>query len=132
MPGSFFDSNTLLYTVSPDEAKASRARALIARRGTISVQVLNEVANVARRKMQLDWQATARLLRPFYVAFQIVDVTELVHITGIRLAERYLLAVYDGMIVAAALHAGCDTLWSEDMHNGLLIDGRLTIRNPFA
>ena len=132
MPGSFFDSNILLYTVSPDEAKASRARTLIGQRGTISAQVLNEVANVARRKMRLDWQATARLLRPFYIAFQIVDITELIHINGIRLAEHYQLAVYDGMIVAAALHAGSNTLWSEDMHDGLVVDGRLTIRNPFA
>ena len=49
-----------------------------------------------------------------------------------RLAERYQFRIYDAMIVAAALAAGCDTLWSEDMQDGLMIDDRLAIRNPFA
>lgn len=51
---------------------------------------------------------------------------------GLRLAERYQLSLYDGMIVAAALDAGCDTLWSEDMHDGLVVETQLTICNPFA
>lgn len=48
------------------------------------------------------------------------------------IAERYQLSFYDALIVAAALAAGCDTLFSEDMHDGLVIEGRLTIRNPFG
>ena len=54
------------------------------------------------------------------------------HDRGLELADRWELSVYDSMIVAAALHAGCDTLYSEDMRHGLVIDGRLTITNPFA
>jgi len=53
------------------------------------------------------------------------------HETGILLAERYSLSVYDAMIAAAALQANCETLWSEDMQNGALIEGRLRIVNPF-
>lgn len=131
MPASFFDTNILLYTASPDAAKAERARSLIQLRGTISVQVLNEVANIARRKLRLDWNETARLLRPFHLAFEIVDLTVAMHGEGLRLAQRYQLAIHDAMIVAAALVSGCDTLWSEDMHDGLVVDERLTIRNPF-
>jgi predicted nucleic acid-binding protein len=41
------------------------------------------------------------------------------------------LSVYGAMIVAAALLAGCETLHSEDMQDGLLIDNQLRIRNPF-
>ncbi|MBB6250115.1 hypothetical protein [Nitrospirillum iridis] len=41
------------------------------------------------------------------------------------------LSLYDAMIVSAALQAGCDTLWSEDMQHGLLIVDRLRIVNPF-
>ena len=51
---------------------------------------------------------------------------------GRALAERYGLSVYDAMIVATALIAGCTTLWSEDMQNGLLVEGQLRIMNPFA
>lgn len=56
---------------------------------------------------------------------------EALHKDGLRLARRYRLSVYDGMIVAAALTANCDILYSEDMHHGLIVDGRLQIVNPF-
>ena len=51
--------------------------------------------------------------------------------TGLALAERYGPSVYDAMIAASALHAECDTLWSEDMHDGIVIEDRLRIANPF-
>jgi predicted nucleic acid-binding protein len=58
-------------------------------------------------------------------------VTVNTHEIGLGLAERYNLSIYDAMIAASALHAECDTLWSEDMQHGLAIDGRLRIINPF-
>jgi len=64
----------------------------------------------------------------------LLDVRELTaetHRTGLRLAERYKLSIYDAMIVAAALEAGCDTLWTEDMQRGLVVEGRLLIADPF-
>lgn len=51
MSGSFFDTNVLIYLCSGDPGKADRAESLIGAGGTISVQVLNEVTNVARRSM---------------------------------------------------------------------------------
>jgi predicted nucleic acid-binding protein len=131
MPGSFFDTNVLLYTTSSDAAKADRAEQLIALGGTISVQVLNEIANVARRKMRFSWERTHLLLSEVRQLLSVVPVTLGMHEAGLALAERYRLSVYDGMIAAAALDSGCDTLWSEDMHDGLVIDGRLTVANPF-
>jgi predicted nucleic acid-binding protein len=53
------------------------------------------------------------------------------HETGWAMAERYDLSTWDAMIAASALHAGCDTLWSEDMPHGMKLDGRLRIVNPF-
>jgi predicted nucleic acid-binding protein len=47
------------------------------------------------------------------------------------LGERYGFSVYDAMIVAAALREGCTTLYSEDMHDGLLVEDQLRIVNPF-
>ena len=58
MPGSFFDTNVLIYLASNDAAKADRAEAVVREGGAVSVQVLNEIANVARRKMKLSWQET--------------------------------------------------------------------------
>ncbi len=131
MPGSFFDTNVLLYTTSSDALKAERAERLIAVGGTISVQVLNEIANVARRKMRFSWKRTHDLLSRLRQLLPVIPVTLSIHEAGLALAERYGLSVYDGMIVAAALASRCDTLWSEDMHDGLVVDDRLTIVNPF-
>ena len=60
MPVSFFDTNVLVYLASNDAAKADRAEATLAKGGAISVQVLNELANVARRKMQMSWDEIGR------------------------------------------------------------------------
>jgi predicted nucleic acid-binding protein len=131
MPGSFFDSNVLLYATSGEVAKADRAEQLIRAGGTISVQVLNEIANVTRRKLRYSWSQTNTLLLQIRGLLAVVPVTVANHEAGIHLAERYGLSVYDGMIVAAALSSGCGTLWSEDMQDGLAVEGRLTIVNPF-
>ncbi|HZK92138.1 MAG TPA: PIN domain-containing protein [Stellaceae bacterium] len=131
MPGSFFDTNVVLYTTSNDSVKAERAERLIAVGGTISVQVLNEIANVARRKMRFTWERTHDLLSQVRRLLPVIPVTLDIHEAGLVLAERYRLSIYDGMIAAAAIDSGCDTLWSEDMHDGLVIDGRLTVVNPF-
>lgn len=131
MPGSFFDSNVLLYVASGDPAKADRAEAAIAGGGAISVQVLNEVANVARRKMRLGWDETRALLSLLRGLLTVHALTAETHGTGLDLAERYGLALYDAMIAAAALHAGCDILLSEDMQHGLVLEGALRIVNPF-
>ena len=131
MPASFFDTNVLVYLASGDTAKADQAEAALAGGGSISVQVLNEVANVARRKMQMSWDETHAFLNTLRGLLTVHPLTVEIHIAGLRLAERYGLAIYDAMIAASAVHAGCDTLWSEDMQHGLTLDESLRIVNPF-
>jgi predicted nucleic acid-binding protein len=131
MPGSFFDTNVLIYLASHDRAKADRAYGLVGEGGAISVQVLNEIANVARRKMGLKWGDTHALIATLRGLLQVWPLTVEVHETGLAMAERYGLSIYDSMIVGAALHAECGTLWSEDMQHDLIIDGRLRVANPF-
>lgn len=132
MPGSFFDTNVLIYLASADVSKADRVDELVAQGGVVSVQVLNEVANVARRKMNLSWDETTQFLATLRSLVAVEPLTEETHVAGLRLSERYQLSVYDGLIAAAALLADCDVLWSEDMHDGLVVDQVLQIRNPFA
>jgi predicted nucleic acid-binding protein len=127
----FYDSNVILYGVSTDAERVLRVRDLLALRGTVSVQVLNELVNVGRRKMAMSWDEIDEMIRPLRSSLEIVPVTETTHELGVKLARRHRLAVYDGMIVAAALLADCDVLYSEDLHSGLLVDGRLRIVNPF-
>ena len=131
MPGSFFDTNVLVYLASGDVAKADRAEATLAKGGSISVQVLNELANVARRKMQMSWDETHAFLDMLRGLLTVHPITVENHETGLRIAERYGLSLYDSMIAASALDAGCDTLWSEDMQHGMKLDEGLRIANPF-
>ena len=126
----FFDSNVLLYLLSTG-TKAARARSLLAHGGIISVQVLNEIASVSRRKLALDWAEVHELLATVQMACRVEPISVWTHARGIGIAETYGFRVYDSMIVAAALEAGCATLLSEDMQNGQRI-GRMVIRNPFA
>ncbi|MGC4250024.1 MAG: PIN domain-containing protein [Sphingobium sp.] len=132
MPGSFLDTNTLIYLASGDERKADRVEGLLSEGATISVQVLNEIANVARRKLNWSWDDTNAFLSMVRGLVSVVPLTPETHDTGLALSERYGFSVYDGQIVGAALQAGCETLWSEDMQDGLLVADRLRICNPFA
>lgn len=131
MSGSFVDTNILVYSVSEDGAKAGRAEALISADTHISVQVLNEFAQVARRKLGWSYLEIGRFLEGVRALVTVHPLTVEVHELGLRIAAHYRLAIYDAMIVAAALEAGCDVLYSEDMHHGLRLGG-LTVLNPFA
>jgi len=131
MPDSFFDTNVLLYLAADEADKAETAERLLLGGGTISVQVLNEVANVARRKMRLSWMETHAFLGLIRGLLAVLPITLETHEAGLALAERYGLSTYDAMIAASALQGVCDTLWSEDMQDGMLLEGRLRIINPF-
>jgi predicted nucleic acid-binding protein len=131
MLANFFDTNVLVYLASGDPGKADRAERVIGAGGAVSVQVLNELANVARRKMQMSWTDTHAFLNMVRNVLTVHALTVETHEIGLRLAEKYRLSIYDAMIAASALQAGCDALWSEDMKHGLAVDGILRILNPF-
>ena len=131
MPVSFIDTNVLVYLASGDPAKADRAEAIVAEGGIVSVQVLNELVHVARRKMGLSWVEVRDLLSLLRGLLSVEPVTIETHEMGLALAERFGFSLFDAMIVAAALLAGCERLWSEDLQDRLLVDGRLRIANPF-
>ena len=132
MPADFFDTNVLVYIASRHVPKADRAERLIRDGGIISIQVLNEITNVAWRKMRLSWPETRALLSLIRGLLPVEPNTLKTHETGLALAERYRLPVYDAMIAASALLAGCTRLWSEDMQDGLVIERRLRIVDPFG
>lgn len=128
---AFIDTNVLIYLLSADAEKADRAEAIVLDGGIISVQVLNEMANVAIRKLAMSWQEINEMLSLIRSVCLVEPLTIDTHDKGRGVAEHYQLSVYDAMIVASALLAECETLYSEDMQDGLLIDNQLCIRNPF-
>lgn len=128
---SFFDTNVLLYALSADAAKADTAEALLARGGVVGVQVLNEFASVARRKLGMAWSEIEDVLSLIRRRCSVRPLTLQVHEQALKLAPRHGFSWYDALVVAAALDAGCTELLSEDLHDGLLVEGMLRIRNPF-
>jgi predicted nucleic acid-binding protein len=129
---AFFDTNVLLYLLSKDEAKADRAEELLADGAVISVQVLNEFAAVASRKLGLSWGEIKDILGPIRAVCEIDPLSLETHDRGVEVAERYGFSFFDATIVAAALNAGCKILYSEDLQHNQLIANRLRIRNPFS
>ena len=104
----FLDTNVLLYLVASDVTKAEVAEGLLEAGGTISVQVLNEFASAATRKLTTD-----------------------THDLGLAYMDRFGYSVYDCMILAAATLANCSLVLTEDMQSGQKVTGTLAIRNPF-
>ncbi|MCK1759330.1 PIN domain-containing protein [Bradyrhizobium sp. 137] len=127
---AFFDSNILIYAYSTD-ARRQRALTTIAGGGAISAQVLNEFTNVLRKKQKQDWLVIDAAVQSLSFRFpDIVPLTSDTHAAALALARDHSLAFYDALIVAAAIEAGCDTLYSEDLQHGRSIGG-LTIVDPF-
>jgi predicted nucleic acid-binding protein len=131
MPGNFIDTNLLVYLAQADAGKAERVEALLREDAVISVQVLNEFANVALRKLAFCHQEIRHFLDLVRLLARVHPIDPRDHDAALILSERYRLSVHDSVIVASALGHGCTLLWSQDMHHGLLIDDRLLIQNPF-
>ena len=126
----FLDSNIILYLLSADAAKADKAEAIVAGGGVISVQVLNEVTSVCRRKLKMPWDDIETVLAAVKSACKVVPLTITTHETAVEIAQRCGISFYDASIWAAAILSGAELLVSEDMQHGLRIDG-VTIQNPF-
>ena len=97
----------------------------------VGVQVFNELCNVALRR-KLDWPKTRELLATMeMLCVDVVPLTLDVHKRGLGIRDKYQLQIFDSMMLAAALEAGCNTFYSEDMQDGQVIEHTLTIKNPF-
>jgi predicted nucleic acid-binding protein len=132
MPGEFMDSNVLVYAFTADP-RAAAAQSLLERGCVTSVQGLNEFTNVARRKLGMTWDEVRAALADIRILCRtILPLDIATHEKALRIAERYGYTIFDALIVASALEADRDILWSEDMQDGIIIDGRLRIANPFA
>lgn len=144
---SFLDTNILIYilegkevfvgaALTPAELEANRkgdiALSLLASDQVfVSVQVFNELCNVVLRR-KFDWEKAKTLLITLEaLCAAVVPLTLEIHKKGLALRDKYQMQLFDAMLVAAALDAGCTIFYSEDMQDGQLIEKTLTIKNPF-
>ncbi len=129
---AFFDTNVLIYAVVENDPRGPRAEALLASGGLVGVQILNEFVSVVRRKLRMPWKDVIEALDAIRVLCPSpVAVTISTHETALMVAEKHGFEIYDALVIAAAMEAGCTILYSEDFQDGQVIDRKLTIRNPF-
>lgn len=131
MASAFIDSNVLVYLLSADSRKADKAEAILQQPAVISVQVLNELTHVARRKLDMPWSEIETFLKLIRSLCAVEPLTVESHDLARRLAEQHKINFYDGLIVASALLAECDMLYSEDLQNGMVFNRQLKVVNPF-
>jgi predicted nucleic acid-binding protein len=128
---SFFDTSVLLYLLSDDTVKADKIESLLTVRGVISVQVLNEFAVVALRKLKIPLHNVREILDTIRAVCTVEPITVDAHDRGLAVFERYRFSLYDSILVATALISGARILYSEDLQHGQVIDNQLRVINPF-
>jgi predicted nucleic acid-binding protein len=140
---AFFDTNVLVYAVAENDPRSAQAEEVLASGGVVSVQILNEFVAVARRKISMSWNDVTEALDAFRILCPSpLSITIEMHEAALEIAQEHGFNIYDALVVAAALEAGCTILYSEDFQDGQTIHGRATgggmsegqttIRNPFA
>ena len=129
---AFIDTNVLVYTVTEHDPRRMRAIELLAEGGVVSVQVLNEFADVMRRRYRRDVAEITFALDRFVALLDPpIPLTHELHRAALDIVGRYGFRIYDSLIIAAARQSGCNVLYTEDLQGGQTIDG-LVVRNPFA
>lgn len=131
----FVDTNIWLYAFieGDDPHKTARAKALLAasRAITVSTQVINEVCINLLKKAQCSEQHVQQLIEAFYAKYRVVELRPALLLKASALREQYAFSFWDSLIVSSALHAEAAVLYSEDMQDGLMVENRMRIMNPF-
>ncbi len=122
MPAAkFIDSNVLIYAITEDPRRTPIAEKILMKGGVVSIQVLNEIANVCSRKLHMPPTEIHVALRTVRAYCEVMPLTVELTTLALSIMERYKLSYYDALIVASALSAECNEILSEDMHHGLKI-----------
>ncbi len=129
----FLDSNVILYALdASDESRANVARRLVAARPVVSTQVLGETASVMLRKLGIPPDQVGEHLRLLQRRC-FVTITALTdYFRAVELHKRYQFSFWDCLVIAAALSAECEILYTEDLQDDQVLEGRLRVLNPFA
>lgn len=131
---AFIDSNLFIYSYTDVfSGKQATARKLIEElpQVFISTQVLNEFINTMLKKMKMPWEVITGNLQEIIENTQVKTISAQTVLKACNIANKHKFSYYDSLIIAAALEADCNTLYSEDMHHNQLIEKKLKIINPF-
>lgn len=130
----FVDTNVWLYAlIVNDDAQKHQIAAEIVRDGNVvvSTQVINETCVNLLRKANLSETQIYDLIVSFYAKYEVIATEAQVLLRASRLRAQYRLSFWDSLVVAGAIESGCNVLYTEDMQDGLTVEGQLIIANPF-
>jgi len=133
----FIDTNIWLYALIESDnelEKHQKAKQYIGNTENIiiSTQVVNEVCVNLLRKGKKDMPYIAQFIAEFTTAYQTLAQIKEDLITAANIRSDYHVSYWDSLMIASALRADCNILFSEDMQDGLFVYKRLQIQNPLA
>lgn len=133
MPANFFiDSNIGLYILDRETSKFSIAKMLLQQKPNISTQVVAENLNVCLKKFKQTRAFSLAHARSLAEACEVHAIKPSTLTLALSVFDRYGYTIFDSLIIASALQANCSTLYSEDLHHGQVIEGKIKIVNPFV
>ncbi|MDR0828570.1 MAG: PIN domain-containing protein [Prevotellaceae bacterium] len=125
------DTNIFVYLRDNNTEKKMQAIEVIKLMPVVSAQVVSEYLNVIKRLFKLPKQQILEICMNDLKGCHIQQITYYTLFLAKKLIEIYDFQLFDSIVVASALEAGCSTLYSEDMHSGLVVEKQLEIINPF-
>lgn len=132
MTAIFADTNVVVYAYAKDSQKSQIAEAILVTAPVIGTQVVSEFLNIARTKMGLDLATRHKVAQDLLYSCAVVPLDAQVAAQAMTIEAKYQVSYWDALVVAAALAAGCDTLYTEDLQNGQVFESRLVVKNPFV
>jgi predicted nucleic acid-binding protein len=128
---TFIDSNVILYLYADEKKRKKIVMSLLTSDYIISTQVVSENVNVCLKKLKLTREEAYAHGKNLLDTFRIVNIYPSTITSAFSLSIKYGFSYWDSLIVAAALENDCEILFSEDMQDGLLVEGKLKLKNPF-
>ena len=133
---AFVDNNIWLYSLiqNGDDNRHLRAADLLLQLDcpVINSQVIRETCSNLIKKSLMSEEQVRILIQGWYQGCKVIHSNASQHLLASHLRGSYSFSYWDSLVVAAALDAGCTTLFSEDMQHGQKVESGLTIINPFA
>jgi predicted nucleic acid-binding protein len=128
---TFIDTNIFLYLFADDESRKETVLSLFSERYMISTQIVNENVNVCLRKLKLSKEIAFAHGKELLNKFIVVNIYSSTITTSFEISSKYGYGYWDSLVIASALENDCNILFTEDLHTGQLIEGKLKIVNPF-
>lgn len=127
------DTNVLLYFLDTSETERRiKAAELISKQPVFNSQSLSELINVLTRRWKYSKESVIQVSTKFLEVCNYVPLTEESITLAYNICKNYDFQIFDAFVVSTAIESGCESLYTEDLHHGLVIDKKLTIINPFA